>query len=183
MIDFDEILVALRRIIRATDLHAKQVARATGLTPSQLLVLQTIRELGEVAISRVAKEMNLSQATVTTLIDRLAARGLVYRQRNDDDKRVVHALLTEAGVRVLAQAPPALQQQLSHAFEALAPWERHWLVAALQRVGQMLQADAIDASPVLDVGAIDRAPGVAEVLHRSEGRASTRPPGPRPRRS
>jgi len=158
MMDFDEILIALRRIIRATDLHAKRVARATGLTPSQLLVLQTIRELGEVAISRVAKEINLSQATVTTIIDRLEKRGLVYRQRDVNDKRVVHALLTEAGAHILAQAPPALQDRLSNAFDALAPWERHWVVSALQRVGQMLQADMIDASPVLDVGAIDRAP-------------------------
>jgi len=181
--EFDDILVALRRIIRATDLHAKQVARATGLTPSQLLVLQTIRELGEVAISRVAKEINVSQATVTTILDRLEKRGLVYRQRDDDDKRVVHALLTDAGARVLTQAPPALQQRLSTAFDGLAPWERHWVVAALQRVGQMMQAEAIDASPVLDVGAIDRSPSFPEPAPAPGPRAgaSRRAPGRRER--
>lgn len=159
---FDEVVVALRRIIRATDLHGKQLARATGLTPSQLLVLQTIELLGAVAISRVAKEINLSQATVTTILDRLERRGLVYRRRAEGDKRVVHALLTDAGTRVLAMAPPALQRRLAQAFEGLAPWERHWIVAALQRVGQMMQAEAIDASPVLDIGAIDRTTTAAE---------------------
>jgi DNA-binding MarR family transcriptional regulator len=158
MTEYGEVLVALRRIIRATDLHAKQVARATGLTPTQLLVLETIEQLGAVAISRIAKEINLSQATVTTILDRLERRGLVYRERDVADKRIVHALLTDAGARILRQAPPALQQRFVAAFEALAPWERHWVVGALQRVGQMMQAEAIDAAPILDVGAVDRSP-------------------------
>ena len=63
----DEVLVALRRIIRATDLHSKYLAKTTGLTAPQILLLQTLRNKGEDTVGGLAKEMSLSQATVTTI--------------------------------------------------------------------------------------------------------------------
>ena len=62
----NEVLVALRRIIRATDLHSKYLAKNTGLTAPQMLLLQTLRTKGEDTVGGLAKEMSLSQATVTT---------------------------------------------------------------------------------------------------------------------
>lgn len=153
---FEEVLVALRRIIRATDLHSRQLSKTVGLTAPQLLIMQTIRDLGEVKISAIARRVSLSQATVTTILDRLESRGLVYRARNEIDKRKVHAHLTEAGSQLLEQAPMTLQAEFTRRFEALPDWEQSMIVAALQRVAELMDAQDIDASPVLDVGPIDR---------------------------
>jgi len=163
--DSQDVLVALRRILNATELHVKETARATGLTPSQLVVLQTIQHLGSVPISWVAKEINLTQATVTTILDRLEEIGLVYRQRDLTDKRIVHALLTDEGTKVVDRAPVGLQRRFLEAFDALQAWERNWVLGALERVGEMMQVDSSDASPILDVGAVDRNP--AEPSHPS----------------
>ncbi len=152
----DKVLVALRRILRGADLHAKRLARDTGLTTPQLLVLQAIAALGAVSIGRVAKEVNLTQATVTTIIDGLVKRGLVYRQRSETDKRMVHAMLTEPGKQILKHAPPALQQNFLRQFELLEDWERSMIIATLQRVAQLMDADELDVAPVLDPGALDR---------------------------
>ncbi|WP_156494910.1 MarR family winged helix-turn-helix transcriptional regulator, partial [Oleiphilus sp. HI0128] len=74
----EEVLVSLRRVIRATDLHSKHLAKTTGLTAPQILLLQTIRNKGEVSIGELAHDMSLSQATVTTILDRLEKREFVY---------------------------------------------------------------------------------------------------------
>jgi len=74
MKDYDEILVALRRITRAIDLHSKSLQKKTGLTTSQLLVMEIINKLGSPSPSTIAREMVLSQATVTTLLDRLTKK-------------------------------------------------------------------------------------------------------------
>jgi len=153
---FEEVLVALRRVIRATDLHSRQLSKTVGLTAPQLLIMQNIRDLGAVKISTIARRVSLSQATVTTILDRLESRGLVYRERNEEDKRKVHAHLTDAGKELLERAPLTLQSEFTQRFEALADWEQSMILAALQRVAQMMDAEDIDASPVLDVGAIDR---------------------------
>ncbi len=152
----EEVLVALRRVIRATDLHSKHLAKTTGLTAPQILLLQTIRDKGEVTIGELANEMSLSQATVTTILDRLEKRALVYRQRSEEDKRKVHAHLTEEAQETLKAAPIPLQDQFARQFDDLQEWEQTMIISALQRVAQMMDAQHIDASPVLDVGHLDR---------------------------
>ncbi len=152
----EEVLVALRRVIRATDLHSKHLAKTTGLTAPQVLLLQTIRDRGAVSIGELARGMSLSQATVTTILDRLEKRGLVYRQRSDEDRRRVHAYLTADASAVLKDAPVPLQEQFTDQFNALQEWEQSMIVAALQRVAQMMDAQDIDASPLLDIGTLDR---------------------------
>ncbi|MFT6113889.1 MAG: DNA-binding MarR family transcriptional regulator [Oleispira sp.] len=152
----EAVLVALRRVIRATDLHSKHLAKTTGLTAPQILLLQTIRDNGEVTIGEIANNMSLSQATVTTIIDRLEKRGLVYRQRSISDKRKVHAHLTDAAIETLKSAPIPLQDQFARQYADLQDWEQTMIISSLQRVAAMMDAQHIDASPVLYVGTFDK---------------------------
>ncbi len=152
----NEVLVALRRVIRATDLHSKHLAKTTGLTAPQILLLQTIRDKGEVTIGELANKMSLSQATVTTILDRLEKRSLVFRERSTQDKRKVHAYLTDEGFEMLKGAPMPLQEQFARQFSDLHEWEQTMIISSLQRVAQMMDAQHIDASPVLDIGKLDR---------------------------
>ena len=108
--NYEQVLVALRRVIRATDLHSKRLSKHAGLTGPQLLIMRSIRDLGEVTIGTIAEKVSLSQATVTTILDRLEHRKLVYRVRSTQDKRKVHAHLTEDGEDILARAPQPLQE-------------------------------------------------------------------------
>lgn len=156
MSNIEDVLIALRRVMRATDLHSKHLAKTTGLTSPQMLLLQTIRDKGEVTIGELAQEMSLSQATVTSILDRLEKRELVYRERSSTDKRKVHAYLTEEAQAVLQEAPIPLQEHFTKQFNDLQEWEKTMIVSSLQRVAQMMDAEHIDASPVLDVGTIDR---------------------------
>lgn len=156
MENIDDVLVALRRVIRATDLHSKHLAKTTGLTTPQILLLQAIRARSDVTIGELANEVSLSQATVTTILDRLEKRELVYRERSTKDKRKVHAHLTEAGVNILKDAPVPLQEHFTEQFRNLEQWEQAMIIASLQRVAHMMDAQRIDAAPVLDIGSIDR---------------------------
>jgi DNA-binding MarR family transcriptional regulator len=164
----EEVLVALRRVIRATDLHSKHLAKTTGLTTPQILLLQTIRDKGEVTIGEIANEMSLSQATVTSILDRLEKRELVYRERSKEDKRKVHAYLTDQAVETLKEAPIPLQEHFTQQFDDLQEWEKNMIVSSLQRVAQMMDAQHIDASPVLDIGILDRQGTTADMLDTSQ---------------
>lgn len=152
----EQVLVSLRRVIRATDLHSKHLAKTSGLTAPQILLLQAIRKLEGAAVGLLAKEVSLSQATVTSILDRLEKKGYIERERSIVDKRKVHVQLTERGIEVLKDAPLPLQAGFSSQFNDLQEWEQTMIIAALQRVAYMMDADHIDASPVLDVGALDR---------------------------
>ena len=125
------------------------------MTAPQILLLQTIRDKGEVTIGEIANEMSLSQATVTTIIDRLEKRKLVFRERSKEDKRKVHAYLTNEAYEVLKQAPTPLQAHFSKQFDDLNDGEKTMIISSLQRVAQMMDAQHIDAAPLLDMGTLD----------------------------
>ena len=152
----DEVLISLRRVIRATDIRSKQLVKTAGLTTPQLLLLRAIRDKGEVTIGEIAIDINLSQATVTTILDRLEKRDLIYRERSSKDKRKVHAYLTKQGEATLKNAPTLLQESFIRQFRNLHDWEQTMIIASLERIAHMMDADHIDASPVLDTGVIDQ---------------------------
>lgn len=139
----DEVLVAIRQIIRATDLHSKKLSKNFGLTSPQLLLMRTIQSDENVTIRRLSEKTNMSQATATTILDRLESRGLVVRIRNQQDKRKVHALLTDSGHKMLAEAPGMVQHGFLEKFQALQPWEQSLILSSLQRVSAMMNAPAL----------------------------------------
>lgn len=150
------VLMELRRIIRATQLNSKALARDSGMTPSQLVALQLIQAQGEVIASQIAEAMHLTQSTVTTLLDRLEERQWIARTRHETDRRRVRVSLTALGSRQLASTPASLHQRFLDEFRTLPAWEQSSILAALQRVGALLQATTVDAAPILDIGKIDR---------------------------
>ncbi len=155
----DHALIALRQILRATEISSRALAKQCGLTPSQLILMELIAKSGGAAPSALAKEISLSHATVTALIDKLEHRGFLKRTPDAHDKRRITVMLTEAGAAILENAPSILQQRFERGFEKLEDWEQSFLVAALERTVALLDAEELDAAPVLDVGAIGEPTG------------------------
>ena len=158
MKDYEALLVALRQITRAIDLHSRKLLKQTGLTTSQLLILDAITRLERATPTSVAREVHLSQATVTNIIARLESHSLVERHRSGDDRRSVQLSLTKEGEKIVASAPELLQEEFLQQFRRLEPWEANLLLSALQRLATMMHAEDLDASPILAVGEL------AEVL-------------------
>jgi len=150
-------LIALRRIVRSTELFGKEIRQITGVTPTQFRVLQIINEQGLVTAKTISTRMRVSQGTVTSLVDKLVRDGLVVRQKSALDRRQAEITLTDAGRDVLVNAPDPLQQRFVRKFAAMQDWEQAMLVASLERVATMLDAEDMDASPVLDTGEINPA--------------------------
>lgn len=148
-----EILRALRRILRAVDLHGRGLSRRCGLTGAQLICLREIQRQREVNPGVLAREMSLKPSTMTGILDRLEARGLVTRRRRHRDKRQVLATLTELGEATLAQAPPSLQEKFTERLSRLPSGRRESIAAALDEVVALLEAGDIDAAPLLAHGA------------------------------
>lgn len=158
----DEVLVALRRIIRATDQNSKRLGRSTGLTVPQIVLMRAIAANPGATAGFLTAQVSLSQATVSTILDRLEERGLVTRQRNARDKRVVNVALTDAGLALLQQAPAPLQESFRARFDMLPGNQRQLIVQALDTVATMMGAGDLDAAPILTLGNIpEQLPSIA----------------------
>ncbi|NRA85099.1 MAG: MarR family transcriptional regulator, partial [Gammaproteobacteria bacterium] len=133
-----ELLISLRKVIRAIDLHSKQLSKTSGLTSPQLLIMLEIDKASGVNSSQVAKNVNLSAATVTNILDRLENKNLVSRVRNTQDKRKVSLYITEDGKALLRNAPQALQEHFIDKFSNLAQWEQSQLLSSMERLAHMM---------------------------------------------
>ncbi len=140
----DEVLATLRQIIRALDLHSKQLSKNVGLTGPQLVVLREIGSTSDLSVGQIAKRVSLSQATVTSIIDRLESKQLAQRLRSREDKRRVTLHITAPGRQILDANPSFFQEQFVRRFERLADWEKTLILSSLQRISDMLNAPAID---------------------------------------
>lgn len=141
----DQVLLALRKIIRGLDLHSRVLSARFGLTYPQLVLLDALGRLEEVPVGRLAAEVNLSHATVTGILARLEQKGLVCRSRSLEDRRVVLVRLENQAKDLLQQAPPLMQETFSHAFGQLRPWEQSTILASLERVSDMMQPQVPEA--------------------------------------
>ena len=151
----DKVLVALRRIIRAIDIHSKSLVKQFGLTGPQLVVVQEISRSQSITASEIAKEISLSQATVTGILDRLEKRGLISRKRSENDRRRIFAKTTSEGEKILNAAPPLMQESFTEQFNDLEDWEQHMILSSLQRLVSLMDARKIPAAPLLATGSIE----------------------------
>jgi DNA-binding MarR family transcriptional regulator len=160
----DQVIVALRRVIRAVDLHSRALVESHGLTGPQALILKALQN-GNLSAGELAIRVSLSQGTVTDILNRLEQRGLIMRMRDTQDRRRVMVVATPAGLALLEQSPPLLQERFVQRFNNLQDWEQTQLLASLQRIAAMMDAEEIDAAPVLSSGSVlAPAKAVEEVL-------------------
>ncbi len=158
----DDVLIALRKIIQAIDLNSKRLVKQVGLTGPQLVILHYISTAKEISVGDVAKNVSLSQGTVTGILERMEKRELVVRQRSSHDKRRVLVNITEPGKQLLDKAPPVMQESFLKKFKKIESWEQTMILSALQRLVSMMDAKAISAAPFLSaapIGAVESQTG------------------------
>lgn len=134
----DEILVELRKIVRAMDLQSRQLQRDCALTSPQLVLLREIVRHEEIAIGTLAANASLSNATATGIVDRLEQRGLVARSRNGKDRRQVLLSSTEAGRALCDEAPPLMQEKFLDSLSGLQQSEQTQMLTALSQLAGMM---------------------------------------------
>ncbi|MCP3031757.1 MarR family transcriptional regulator [Halobacillus sp. A1] len=91
-----------------------------GFTGSEFAFLRAIHENSEQNVSRLAAALNVSNSHATTIMDRLADKGLITRTRSEHDRRVVIFELTEHGEEVFFVLNEKRTQYMQERFEKLS---------------------------------------------------------------
>jgi len=163
----DQILIALRRIVRAIDQHSRRLAQDFGLTGPQLVILRELVRNRGMHVAELAESISLSHATVTDILNRLEKRGLVSRERSMTDRRRIMVTATSRAMALISQSPPLLQETFSGQLAKLQDWELTQTLSVLQRVALMMDASQVDASPLLATGSLTAEPDVVGMITRS----------------
>jgi DNA-binding MarR family transcriptional regulator len=95
------VLADFRNVMREVRCLAGERLVRAGVSMTHLHLLWMLDRHGDLTMSRLAELLDVSMSNATGLIDRMAERGLVERDRVADDRRVVIVRISERGREVL----------------------------------------------------------------------------------
>jgi DNA-binding MarR family transcriptional regulator len=114
------------------------------LTVTQLRVLFTLREVPGMPAGALAEQLRVTPPTVTGLVDRLVRMGVVRREEDPKDRRLVRNVLTERGEEALGEVEREGRAFLTQLFERLSAGHLSRLVDSLEAL--VAAADELSAS-------------------------------------
>ena len=148
-----QVLKKFRIIFGSVRQHFREVEQTCGVTGSQLWILQEVAKIPDTGVSELAERLSVHQSTCSQLVEKLAARGLIKKERNKQDQRRVGLSLTAAAQRILGSAPGPAEGILPEALQALPESALLALDQALiDVIGQLrLRDDKLADKPLADL--------------------------------
>jgi DNA-binding MarR family transcriptional regulator len=135
-------LQELRTIFGSARTHDAELRRSAGVSGSQLWALAEIArsiESGGITVNGLSAQMALHQTTTSNLINLLVERGLIQRERDASDQRIVHLRATARGQQVLSATPGPHEGLLVDALRRLQPAQLEQLSTCLQWIVQLMR--------------------------------------------
>lgn len=115
-----------------------------GLHPGQESVLKALADLDGQTMSQLAQILAVQPPTVTKMITRLAAQGLVRRAASESDGRLARVYLTEGGRERIEDIDTAWKRLEKEALAGLDEKDRKRLRRLLREIERNLSASPVD---------------------------------------
>lgn len=138
----EQVIVALRRITRAADIHSHLLQRRFGITGPQLSTLRVVHRLHPVSTGALARAACIGYATLTGVLNRLEEHGYVTRNRDRNDRRTVIVAMTKAGDELLKTAPSLLQTRLREELARMTGEKRSNILDTLLQVAELMELES-----------------------------------------
>ena len=111
------------------------------LTYSQFAVLEALYHIGPLTAGEVSQKILKSGSNLTLVIDNLERDGLVRRERDARDRRVIHVHLTEAGKGKVQAVLPGHVAALVDEFQVLSAKEQEMLGELCKKLGRNTRSE------------------------------------------
>ena len=112
----------------------QEILETLDLTAPQLYVMATIGYAGRLPFNEIGAKMMVTVSNLTGIVDRLEEKGLVVRERDTEDRRIVYVKLTAKGQKLYKTSIPTFENILSHLFEPLDKEEQKELGSLLKKL-------------------------------------------------
>ena len=135
-----EDLLTLWRLLR----NLSSPVRRAEMTPEQYWLLRLLNRTGPLNISELANELGIAISSATVSCKRLEKAGLLTRERQSDDERVVRVALTAKGLAQIDAWRQRKREVLTHWLSVLDAQEQKTLQSLIERVLEAADARAFE---------------------------------------
>jgi MarR family 2-MHQ and catechol resistance regulon transcriptional repressor len=136
----------LARCFQAFESHSAAHIRTLGLTPPQFDIVATLGNTAGMSFKELGEKTLITKGTLTGVVDRLEARGIVRRVGSDADRRSTRVELTDAGAALFDEVFPGVVARTKQVFDMLGESERLTLEASLRRLREAFESFSEEGS-------------------------------------
>lgn len=130
----------LARCFQAFEAYSAAHIRTLGLTPPQFDIVATLGNTAGMSFKELGEKTLITKGTLTGVVDRLEARGIVRRVGSAEDRRSTRVELTAAGATLFEQVFPGVVARTKQVFDILGESERLALEAGLRRLREAFES-------------------------------------------
>ena len=131
--------VVLNRAVNAVSDRLQQQVESHGLSFTEFAVLEVLYHKGVLPLGAIGEKVLLTSGSVTYVVDKLENRGLLQRLACPEDRRVVHADLTDEGRILMDRVFPEHAETLDAAMGGLSVKDRQTAIGLIKRLGLYAQ--------------------------------------------
>jgi MarR family 2-MHQ and catechol resistance regulon transcriptional repressor len=124
---------------RTLEAYATRDIAARGMGLSDFAVLEVLLHKGPLPVQEIGAKVLLTSGSMTAAIDRLAARGLVERTEDAEDRRTRIIRLTPTGRATIRSAFRSHKQAMEQAVSSVGREDREQLITLLRRLGRSVE--------------------------------------------
>ncbi|WP_282014768.1 MarR family winged helix-turn-helix transcriptional regulator [Marinifilum flexuosum] len=149
--DYKNIIIKIRRIVRSINLESKKIQKDHGVSIPQILCLEYLKSSPNYQATQksIRAHLNLNSSTVTGIIGRLEKKGFLARLPKTGDRRTTVIALTSLGDQLLKNTPDLLQQRLAVKLKKIPDTDLEKIEETLEILVNMLEIEELEASPLL----------------------------------
>lgn len=140
--DVEQIEYLLRKVASAFKKRGREILGGFDITPPQFDALLVISRQDNLTMGDLCAHLYLASSTVTDLVDRMEKGGLVLRERDAEDRRVIRLRITPRGRALIDQVLRARHAYLAGILERVHPGDRAAVIAALQRLHRLMAPES-----------------------------------------
>jgi DNA-binding MarR family transcriptional regulator len=134
-----EVLKHFREIYIQAKSELKDNVKKTGLSGSQLWIMQQIYNFNGISNSELAKNLTLHVSTCSILVNKLIKKGLVEKTRSSTDERRIVLTITSKGKQLMAKAPKSPEGAIPSTLKKLSIEELEELNKVLTKFARKMK--------------------------------------------
>ncbi|UOQ48226.1 MarR family transcriptional regulator [Gracilibacillus caseinilyticus] len=127
--------IVLSRALQSIKKRVEEDIKCLGLNPTEFAVLELIYSKGDQPIQKIGEKVLIASSSITYVVDKLEKKKLLERKPCPKDRRITHAVITEAGIELINEVFPKHKAALKEIFGGLDIKEKEGLIVQLKKLG------------------------------------------------
>jgi len=135
----EEMLTLIKRIMALIKQSFERDLKKMDVTESQILVMRVLNHYGDMKVSDISRKLDLSNSTVSGIIDRLVEKKIVERRRSEKDRRIVMISLAEEYLQPVKRHLIAFAQKMRRVLSTTTEEDLDFILEGLEKLRTILE--------------------------------------------